>query len=299
MKEIIVLTPIRKMNKNDCLHITETPRDAMQGFRTIIPAGKKAEYINLLLKCGYETVDIGSFVSPKAVPQMADTSEVISLLDTERTKSKIMVLAGNSRGGSQAAAEHKVQIISFPYSVSGTFLKRNLNTTPEAAWQTVLELFTICDQSQKELRVYVTMAFGNPYGDKWNDEIVIREVEKLYSAGIRNIVFSDVTGEGTPGNIERLSSLLITSFPGVTMGVHLHTRIHDWQPKVEAAWSGGMRNFESALGGLGGCPMTGYELLGNLDTLNLLQWCKKQGIETGIKNEILDEARSLAVEIFQ
>ncbi len=281
------------------IQITETPRDAMQGLNKIIATKDKAQYINLLLKCGYETVDIGSFVSPKAVPQMADTSEVISLLDTELTKSKILVLAGNSRGGRQAAAEHKVQIISFPYSVSGTFLKRNLNTTSEAAWQTVVELKAICDQSQKELRVYVTMAFGNPYRDKWNDEIVIREVEKLYSAGIRNIVFSDVTGEGTPGNIERLSSLLITSFPGATMGVHLHTRIHDWQPKVEAAWRGGMRNFESAIGGLGGCPMTGYELLGNLDTLNLLQWCEKQGIETGINNKILDEARSLAAEIFQ
>ena len=287
------------MKKAGKIFITETPRDAMQGLNKIIATKDKAQYINLLLNCGFETVDIGSFVSPKAVPQMADTSEVISLLDTDLAKSKIMVLAGNSRGGRQAAAEQKVQIISFPYSVSGTFLNRNLNTIPEAAWQTVLELFTICDQSQKELRVYVTMAFGNPYGDKWNDEIVIREVEKLYSAGIRNIVFSDVTGEGTPGNIERLSSLLITSFPGATMGVHLHTRIHDWQPKVEAAWSGGMLNFESALGGYGGCPMTGYELLGNLDTLNLLQWCKKQGIETGIKKEILDEARSLAGEIFQ
>ena len=287
------------MKKAGKIFITETPRDAMQGLNKIIATKDKAQYINLLLKCGYETVDVGSFVSPKAVPQMADTSEVISLLDTELTKSKIMVLAGNSRGGSQAAAEQKVQIISFPYSVSGTFLKRNLNSSPEAAWQTVVELKAICDQSQKELRVYVTMAFGNPYGDKWNDEIVIREVEKLYSAGIRNIVFSDVTGEGTPGNIERICSLLITSFPDAVFGIHLHTKPNDWQPKVEAAWSGGMRNFESALGGYGGCPMTGYELLGNLDTLNLLQWCEKQGIETGIRNEILNEARSLAGKIFQ
>lgn len=287
------------MDKNECLQITETPRDAMQGFNRIIATIDKAQYVNLLLKCGFNTLDVGSFVSPKAVPQMADTSEVISLLDTELTQSKLMVLVGNSRGGIQASAEQKIHTIGFPYSVSGTFLKRNLNTSSYAAWQTVLELNDISNKSQKELRVYVTMAFGNPYGDSWNDEIVIREVEKLYSAGIRNMVFSDITGEGNPGNIERLCSLLITSFPGATMGIHLHTHADDWQPKVEAAWRGGMRNFESAVGGFGGCPMTGYELLGNLDTLNLLNWCKKQGIETGINNEILDEASSLAGKIFQ
>ncbi len=287
------------MFKNENIKITETPRDAFQGWTHLISAEKKAEYINLLLRCGFETVDTGSFVSPKAVPQMADTSEVISLLETNHTKSKIMVLAGNSRGGIQAAAENKIHTISFPYSVSKTFLKRNLNTTPEDAWQTVLDLKTVCDQSQKELRVYLTMAFGNMYGDEWNDEIVIREVEKLYAKGIRDIVFSDVTGEGTPGNIERLCAELINAFPEAKVGIHLHTKPNDWQDKIEAAWLGGMRNFESALGGYGGCPMTGYELLGNLDTLNLLNWCKKQGIETGINTAILDEARSFAAKIFQ
>jgi hydroxymethylglutaryl-CoA lyase len=281
------------------IQITETPRDAMQGLTKVIATKDKVQYINLLLKCGFEMVDTGSFVSPKAVPQMADTAEVLSLLDTELTKSKLMVIVGNSRGGVQAAAENKIHAISFPYSVSKTFLKRNLNTTPEAAWQTVLDLKNLCDQSQKELRIYITMAFGNPYGDDWNDEIVNREVERLYAEGIRDLVFSDVTGEGTPGNIERICSEIINSFPGAKPGIHLHTKPDDWQEKVEAAWRGGMRNFEGALGGFGGCPMTGYELLGNLDTYNLVDWCKTQGISTGIDENKLLEARSFAQKILQ
>lgn len=277
------------MNKTECLQITETPRDAFQGRTDYVPTEKKAEYINLLLNCGFETVDVGSFVSPKAVPQMADTAEVISLLEPEKSGSELMVLVGNIRGGEQAAREKKIHTMGYPYSVSGTFLKKNLNTTPEAARQTILDLKSICKQSAKELRVYITMAFGNPYGDDWNDEIVLREVGNLYDEGIRKLVFSDITGEGTPGNIEKLCAELINSFPGATMGIHLHTNPNDWKKKVEAAWRGGMRNFEGALGGFGGCPMTGYELLGNVDTYKLIDWCNAMGISTGIdENNLLD-----------
>jgi len=284
--------------KTDKILITETPRDAMQGWQSLIPTATKVQYINLLLKCGFHCVDVGSFVSPKAVPQMADTTEVLTMLETNDSVSKIMAIVGNVRGAKQAILENKVQIMGFPYSVSSSFLKKNLNTTPEIAWQTILGLQEICELSQKGLRVYVTMAFGNPYGDEWNDEIVIHEVEKLYNSGVRNIVFSDVAGEGTPGNIERLCSLLLNSFPEAEMGIHLHSKLSDWQPKVEAAWSAGMRNFEGALGGFGGCPMTGYELLGNLDTLRLIDWCNQNKISHNLDEEALQKAKFSANEVF-
>jgi hydroxymethylglutaryl-CoA lyase len=229
---------------------------------------------------------------------MADTSEVLSLLNENHPNTEVMVIVGNMRGGIDAASESKVKIIGFPYSVSKTFLNRNLNSTPDLAWQTVLDLKSLCEHSDKKLRVYISMAFGNPYGDEWNDEIVIREVDKLYRHGIRDVVFSDITGEGTPGSIERLCSELINSFPGATLGVHLHTKPAEWQEKLEAAWRAGIRNFESALGGVGGCPMTGFGLLANLDTYNLVEWLNKQGIPTGVNPEILLEARTMADAIF-
>ena len=287
------------MNKSNNLNITETPRDAMQGWKHPIPAAVKARYINTLLKVGFDTVDCGSFVSPKAIPQMADTAEVIALLDKSGSTTKLMALAGNARGGLQAASESKLDLIGFPYSVSATFLKKNLNTTPEAAWQTILELKDICERSQKELRVYLAMAFGNPYRDEWNDEIVIREAEKLYTEGIRDLVFSDITGEGSPGSIERLSSELVNSFPSARIGIHLHTSSNDWREKLEASWNAGIRNFEGAIGGFGGCPMSGYELLANLDTENLLNWCGEKGIVTGLDRAVFSKAKAMTTTIFR
>ena len=286
------------MTKTDKILITETPRDAMQGWPMHIPAEKKASYINALLKVGFETVDCGSFVSAKAVPQMADTSEVLQLLDSDKTVSKLMVIAGNTRGGLSAASERKVSTIAFPYSVSGTFLKRNLNTSPEKALKTMAELKEICQKSGRQLRVYVAMAFGNPYGDAYSEELLIAGVEKLYHSGIDDLVFSDITGEGTPESIGRLCAQLIKTFPGLHPGIHLHTKPGDWLPKVEAAWSAGIRRFESALGGYGGCPMTGYELLANLDTINLVEWCTLKQVECGINADALQEARILCKEVF-
>ncbi len=286
------------MNNPNQIHITETPRDAMQAWPVPIPTLVKAKYINALLKVGFETVDAGSFVSPKAVPQMADTTNVLKLLDTNDTSSGLMVIIGNTRGGVAAASESKVKIMGFPYSVSGTFLKRNLNTSPEKAWETIKEIKGICEQSKKELRVYLTLAFGNPYGDKWNDEIVTREVEKLYAGGIRDLVFSDTTGEGVPEDIERLCSETIRSFPAVKLGIHLHTKPDDWHDKVEAAWRGGIRYFEGALGGYGGCPMTGYELIANLDTQMLLDWCVQNKILHNLNVDALSGLKQLATEVF-
>ena len=270
----------------------------MQAWPVPIPTSVKAKYINALLKVGFETVDAGSFVSSKAVPQMADTTDVLKLLDTNNTRSKLMVIVGNTRGGVAAASEPKVKIIGFPYSVSGTFLKRNLNTSPEKAWETIKEIKNICEQSKKELRVYLTLAFGNPYGDKWNDEIVARKVEKLYAGGIRDLVFSDTTGEGIPEDIERLCSETVRSFPDVKLGIHLHTKPDDWHYNVEAAWRGGIRYFEGALGGFGGCPMTGYELVANLDTQMLVDWCEQNKIPHNLDTAALSGLKQLVPEVF-
>jgi len=286
------------MNRTNQIHITETPRDAMQAWPVQIPAMVKAKYINAVLKVGFETVDAGSFVSPKAVPQMADSADVIKLLDVDDINSKLMVIVGNARGGLAAASESKVRIMGFPYSVSGTFLKRNLNTTPDLAWQTIMEIKGICEKSKKELRVYLTLAFGNPYGDTWNDEIVALEVEKLYAGGIRDLVFSDTTGEGTPADIQRLCSETLHLFPEINLGIHLHTKPNNWREKVEAAWKGGIRYFESAQGGYGGCPMTGYELIDNLDTQLLVEWCVQNNIPHNLDPDALSGLRLLAQEVF-
>ena len=287
------------MKTSNHIHITETPRDAMQAWPVTIPTSVKAKYINALLKVGFETVDAGSFVSPKAVPQMADTTDVLKLLDTDHTSSNLMVIVGNTRGGAAAASESKVKIMGFPYSFSGTFLKRNLNTSPEKAWQTIMDIKRTCEQSKKELRVYLTLAFGNPYGDKWNDEVVAREVEKLYARGIHTLVFSDPTGEGIPEDIARLCSETIRSFPDIKLGIHLHTKPDEWHHKVEAAWGGGIRNFESAQGGYGGCPMTGYELIANLDTQMLVEWCGQNKIPHNLDVRALSGLKQLALEVFK
>ena len=286
------------MTNPQLIRLTETPRDAMQGWPRPVPAIIKAKYINALLKVGFDTVDFGSFVSPKAIPQMADTAEVLELLDISSTRAKLMVIAGNSRGALSAASMSKIHTIAYPYSVSGTFLRRNLNTNPENAWKTMLDMKQICDNSGKEMRVYLAMAFGNPYGDECNDELVTREVEKLRQAGIQDLVFSDITGEGTPETIGRLSSVLLAEFPDLQPGIHLHTRPGDWQAKMEAAWSAGVRRFESALGGYGGCPMSGYELLANMDTLHLVEWFARMEIPSGLDLEALNKAQLILPEVF-
>lgn len=286
------------MNPVRHIKLTETPRDAMQGWTKHIPAEMKAKYINALLKVGFGTVDCGSFVSAKAVPQMSDTAEVLRLLDISDTSSDLMVIAGNVRGGNIAASEGKVHVIAYPHSVSATFLKRNLNTTPRGAWKTLLQLKNICDKSGKELRVYITMAFGNPYGEACDSDIVIREVEKLCQAGIHEIVISDTTGEGTPESIGFLCTKIMSSFPGEQLGIHMHTKPNDWQKKLEAAWHAGIRRFESALGGYGGCPMTGYDLLANMNTLDMANWCRLMQIPSGIDEDALSQARQIAYEVF-
>jgi len=286
------------LNKEEQIHITETPRDAMQGWSSIIPAWSKSIYISLLLKAGFDTVDVGSFVSPKAVPQMEDTGLLITILDYCGSTSKIMVVVGNIKGGMTAMQYHRISIISFPYSTSPTFLQRNINSNPQKALHDLLELKKQGMEHGKTIRVYLSMAFGNPYKDAWSEDQILGEVDRLQKLGFHDIVLSDITGEGTPDSIGNLCSRLVQNYRELTLGIHLHTHPHDWEPKVLAAWQAGFRFFESAMGGFGGCPMTGFELLGNLDTMNLVRWADSQNISTNLVMCVLEGAHDMAKELF-
>lgn len=287
------------MNSTREIHITETPRDAMQGWGRIVPTAEKLDYIAHLLKLGFDTVDIGSFVSPKAVPQMADTGDLVEQLDYGKSTSRIMVVIGNMKGAERALVWPRINILAFPYSTSPTFLERNIHSDPLKAWSDLLEIDKLVKERGKSTRAYLSMAFGNPYGDPWSYDQILKEVERLKAAGISEVVFSDITGEGNPERIGELSLKLIQNFGGSGLGIHLHSKPFDWEPKVEAAWEAGFRYFETAAGGYGGCPMTGYELLGNLNTFDLLEWCEKKGIETGINPDSIHDLKQRVTILFR
>jgi hydroxymethylglutaryl-CoA lyase len=295
------------------IKIIETPRDAFQGIKTFIPTEKKIRIINLLLKAGLNTVEVGSFVSEKAIPQMADTAEVLRGLDLMGSRSRIMVLAGNKHRALDAVqsiefqkgtriqnSKFKIQNsivpsviddILYPFSISPTFLKRNLNTDIDRAKGTILDLMEICELHKKRLIVYLSMAFGNPYGDKWDPGIVEEYAGYLYELGHRIIPLSDILGEVTPETITRVYSRVIRTFPDVEFGFHLHSIPGQEYAQIDAAWKAGARRFDTVTGGFGGCPMADDHLVGNLDTFAMISYCEKNGIEHGLDTGILSEAR--------
>ena len=261
------------------MKIVETPRDGFQGLEQFIPTENKIRYINQLLKVGFDTVEVGSFVSKRAIPQMKDTAKVIKGLDLESVKSKIMVLVGNVERGKEAMQFEEIDQILYPFSVSPTFLKKNLNSNFDKAKGTINELLDLCDKHNKEMIVYLTMGFGNPYGDPWHPEIVGEWVSFLYNLHRRIIPLSDIMGNVTPEIITSVYNRLIPAFPDVEFGIHLHVRPGQWYEKVDAAYRCGVLLFDTVLGGFGGCPMTDDELVSNLNTLDLVSYCNKQGIE--------------------
>lgn len=271
------------------IKIVETPRDAFQGLPDFIPTEQKVVYINHLLRVGFDTVEVGSFVSEKAIPQMRDTAEVLKRLDVSQSGSKVMVLAGNRRGGEEAATFDVVDRILYPFSISKTFLARNLKSNFDKAKGTVNDLLEICDKSQKELIVYLTMAFGNPYGDPWSVNMVVDRAGYLAELGLKIIPLSDILGDVTPERITEVYSELTRVFPGTEFGIHLHARPGEWYHKVDAAWKAGVRRFDSVTGGIGGCPMADDELVGNLDTLDLVSYCEENGIEHGLDAKLLKD----------
>lgn len=277
------------MNQSDPIRLTECPRDAQQGLSYNIPPEKRAAYINELMPLGFEVIDFGSFVSPKAVPQMAESARVLEGIHKEGSATKLLAIIGNERGATEAAAQEKVDILGFPYSISNTFLKRNIRSDSSRVLHVLNEIADISQDAGKQLRVYISMAFGNPYGDAWSEFMVQDAVYLLAGKGVQTITLSDTTGLGTPEIIYKLFKTLIPRFPAIELGLHLHTLPEEAITKIDAAWKAGCRSFDGVINGLGGCPLTGYELLGNVNTHSLLQYCRNKNIPTGLNETRIEQ----------
>lgn len=285
-----------KMNKE--LQLVECPRDAMQGIEEFIPTEKKAAYINQLLKCDFDTMDFGSFVSEKAIPQMRDTAEVLELLDLGISNTKLLAIVANKRGAQDALEFGEIELLGFPFSISETFQMRNTNSTIAESLKRVDEIQSLCIKKKRKLVVYLSMAFGNPYGDAWSPEVVMHWAKELSWRGIDTIALADTTGVSTPANITQLFSSLIPEFTRVNFGAHLHTTPETWREKVDAAWNAGCRRFDSAVKGFGGCPMAEDKLTGNMPTEKLLSFFEEKKIGTGIKMNEFAKALTASSEVF-
>ncbi|WP_325450747.1 hydroxymethylglutaryl-CoA lyase [Gelidibacter sp.] len=252
--------------------IIECPRDAMQGIKDFIPTEKKVQYIQSLLRVGFDTIDFGSFVSPKAIPQMVDTAEVLSKLDLSTTKSKLLAIIANTRGAEDASKHPEINYLGYPFSISENFQMRNTHKTIAESVVTLEEILEIADKTAKEVVVYISMGFGNPYGDPWNVDIVGEWTERLANMGVKILSLSDTVGTSNPENINYLFSNLIPKYPHIEFGAHLHTTPTSWHEKVDAAYKAGCLRFDGAIQGFGGCPMAKDELTGNMPTEKLLSY---------------------------
>ncbi len=280
------------------VQLIECPRDAMQGIHPFIPTEVKVKYIQSLLNVGFDTLDFGSFVSPKAIPQMADTTSVLAQLDFSKTNSKLLAIIGNTRGA-QAASEYKeIQYLGFPFSISDTFLQRNINSSIEESFERLKRIQDIALANDKDVVAYISMAFGNPYGDPWDAEVLMEWSEKLKDIGVGIISLSDTIGVCRPAIIDYLFSALIPSLPEVTFGAHLHTTPDTWLEKVEAAYKAGCRRFDGALKGFGGCPMAKDDLTGNMPTENMVSYFNAQQINSGVDHDALMESIAMVPEVF-
>jgi hydroxymethylglutaryl-CoA lyase len=286
------------MNTRHQLKLVECPRDAMQGWPHFIPTEKKVNYINELLKVGFDTLDFGSFVSPRAIPQMADTKEVISLLQMGNSRTKLLAIVANERGAQEAVIYDAVSYLGFPFSVSETFQKRNTNSTIADSLERVAEIQNLCVKNRKELVVYISMGFGNPYGDPYNEEIVFKWVNTIADLDIRIISLADTVGLATPGQVHRITKYLVDSLPQTEIGVHLHSTATNWKEKTEAALQAGCLRFDGALKGIGGCPMADDVLVGNMDTEQMIPYFKELNLLNDLDMEALAKCSRLASEIF-
>ncbi|MGY6743483.1 MAG: hydroxymethylglutaryl-CoA lyase [Cecembia sp.] len=280
------------------IKIIECPRDAMQGMEGFIDTAIKAAYINQLLEVGFDTIDFGSFVSPKAIPQMRDTAEVLSLLDLHRSKSKLLAIVANTRGAEDALQFEEIDYLGFPLSVSETFQQRNTNKSIAQALQTVEEIQNLCEIKGKTLVTYLSMGFGNPYGDPYSPEMIAEFVKNLDELDIKIISFADTIGTAVPSLIAELFQVNAQTYPHIEFGLHLHTRPQDLQAKIEAALEVGCTRFDGAMRGFGGCPMAKDELVGNVATESLIQILESKGFNTGIDKAEFSEAMKLAQVIF-
>lgn len=279
-------------------HLVECPRDAMQGWKHFIPTEQKIEYLNALLKIGFDTLDFGSFVSPKAIPQMADTKEVIPKLKIENSKSKLLAIIANERGATDAVVYDEISYLGFPFSVSETFQQRNTNSSIIESLRRVEEIQNLCIKNKKELVVYISMGFGNPYGDVYNEEIVFNWVDKIVVMGINIISLADTVGIATTQQVKSVTSHLIKALPQTQIGVHLHSTSINWKAKVDAALEAGCLRFDGALKGIGGCPMANDELVGNMNTELMIPYFEELKLLRSINKEALQDASKLAAQIF-
>jgi hydroxymethylglutaryl-CoA lyase len=287
------------------IKLIECPRDAMQGWKTFIPTEKKIEYINSLLKIGFDTIDFGSFVSPKAIPQMADTSEVVRSLESGvwsresgAGNTKLLSIVANMRGAEEACVFDQITYLGFPFSVSETFQQRNTHSSIEQSLERVEEIQNLCIKTGKQLVVYISMGFGNPYGDLYDEEIVFEWVNKLVAFDIGIISLADTVGVATPQQVYDMTAYLTESLPGTEIGVHLHSTPENWKEKLQAAIKGGCKRFDGALKGIGGCPMADDELVGNMNSELMINYFDQHSLIDGLNKEALAESLRIAGEIF-
>ena len=278
--------------------IIECPRDAMQGIRDFIPTEKKAQYIQSLLRCGFDTIDFGSFVSPKAIPQMADTAALLEKLDLSRTTSKLLAIVANTRGANDAAQHAEIRYLGYPFSISENFQMRNTHKTIAESVEILQEILEIAGKNDKEVVAYLSMGFGNPYGDPWNVEIVGEWTEKLSAMGVKILSLSDTVGSSTPDIIDYLFSNLIPQYPNIEFGAHLHTTPSSWHEKVDAAYQAGCRRFDGAIQGFGGCPMAKDELTGNMPTEKMVSYFNKVKADTNVKMTSFESSFNEASKLF-
>jgi len=280
------------------IKIIECPRDAMQGIKPFIPTERKVDYIQALLRVGFDTIDFGSFVSPKAIPQMVDTAEVLAQLDLSQTKSKLLTIIANTQGAELASVHKEIQYLGFPFSISENFQMRNTHKTIAESLVTLQEILNIADKSNKEVVTYISMGFGNPYGDPWNVEIVGEWTEKLANMGVKILSLSDTIGSSTPEVIDYLFSNLIPKYPNIEFGAHLHTTPEKWHEKIDAAYKAGCRRYDGAIQGFGGCPMAKDDLTGNMPTEKMLSYFTQQKADTNTSPMSFESAYNVASRLF-
>ena len=280
------------------IKIIECPRDAMQGIKPFIPTQRKVAYIQSLLRVGFDTIDFGSFVSPKAIPQMQDTAAVLAALDLSQTTSKLLAIIANTQGAISASQHNEIQYLGFPFSISENFQMRNTHKTIAESLVTLQEILNIADQSNKEVVAYLSMGFGNPYGDPWNVEIVGEWTEKLSHMGVKILSLSDTVGSSTPDVIAYLFSNLIPQYPQIEFGAHLHTTPDKWFEKIDAAYKAGCRRYDGAIQGFGGCPMATDDLTGNMPTEKLLSYFTAQKENMNISPMSFESSYNEASKLF-
>lgn len=280
------------------VQLVECPRDALQGWPHPVTTDLKIRYLNCLLRVGFHTLDFGSFVSPKAIPQMADTKEVVSKLDLDGTSTRLLAIIANERGASEAVAYDAINYLGFPFSVSETFQQRNTNSSIKDSLQRVAFIQNLCEQNGKQLVVYLSMGFGNPYGDPWNEEIVYNWAQQLTNMGVPILSVADTVGLATPTQVQQIVSCLVKELPQTVIGVHLHSTATNWREKLEAAYESGCRRFDGALKGIGGCPMADNELVGNMNTEWMISYFRERGVLPEMNLAAMRESLQTATEIF-